>query len=107
MYEASKTSFNLLMFAHLMRKTVSQPAAGADAIQKRTLQDVRNELLGCHGALPAEASAALAAFIRPVQEVKSFLSFLQVMEVPVPTAAEFTRLLPPAVQDSVEKSYLT
>ena len=104
-YEASKTSFNLLMFAHLMRQTVSQPAAGTDATQTRTLQDIRDELFSCHGSPPAGTAAALAASIRRIQDVNSFASFLQVMEVPVPTPAEFTNFLRRTVQDSVEKGY--
>lgn len=106
-YEASKTSFNLLMFAHLMRKTVSQPAAGTDATQTRTLQDVRNELFSRHGSPPAGTAAALAASIRSIQEVRSFPSFLQNMEVPVPTAVEFTRFLRRSVEDSMAKGYST
>jgi ubiquitin-protein ligase len=106
-YEASKTSFNLLMFAHLMRKTVSQPAAGTDATQTRTLQDIRDELFSRHGSPPAGTAAALAASIRGIQEVKSFPSFLQNMEVPVPTAAEFTRFLRRSVEDSMAKGYST
>ncbi|KAM0701858.1 hypothetical protein Q7P35_010768 [Cladosporium inversicolor] len=106
-YEASKTSFNLLMFAHLMRKTVSQPAAGVDATQTRSLQDIRNELFSRHGSPPAGTAAALAASIRSIQEVTSFPSFLQNMEVPVPTAAEFTGFLRRMVQDSVDKGYST
>lgn len=106
-YEASKTSFNLLMFAHLMRKTVSQPAAGVDTTQTRTLQDIRDELFNRHGSPPAGTAAALAASIRRIQEVKTFPSFLLNMEVPVPTAAEFTRFLRRSVQESVEKGYST
>lgn len=106
-YEASKTSFNLLMFAHLMRKTVSQPAAGTDAPQTRTLQDVRDELFNRHGSPPAGTAAALAASIRRIQEVESFPSFLQNMEVPVPTAAEFTGFLRRTVEDSMAKGYST
>ncbi|GAB7333487.1 hypothetical protein MBLNU13_g05078t1 [Cladosporium sp. NU13] len=104
-YEASKTSFNLLMFAHLMRKTVSQPAASVDATQTRTLRDIREELFNRHGSPPAGTAAAFAASIRRIQEVKTFPSFLQNMEVPVPTAAEFTRFLRRTVQESVEKGY--
>jgi len=106
-YEASKTSFNLLMFAHLMRKTVSQPATGVNTTQPSTLQDVRDELFNRHGSPPAGTAAALAASIRRIQEVKTFPSFLQNMEVPVPTAAEFTRFLRRSVQESVEKGYST
>jgi hypothetical protein len=106
-YEASKTSFNLLMFARLMRKTVSQPAPGVDGTQTKTLQDIREELFNRHGSPPAGTAAALAASIRRIQEVKTFPGFLQVMEVPIPTAAEFTRFLRRAVQDSVEKGYST
>lgn len=106
-YEASKTSFNLLMFAHLMRKTVSQPAAGADATQIRTLQDIRNELFSRHGSPPAGTAAELASSIRRIQEVDTFTKFLLAMEVPIPTAAEFTRFLRRTVHDSVDKGYST
>lgn len=102
-YEASQTSFNLLMFAHLMRKTVTQTADSTSAT--KTLQEVRDELFNRHGSPPAGMSAELAASIRRIQQVKSFPSFLQVMDVPVPTAAEFTRFLRRTVQDSVDKGY--
>ena len=106
-YEASKTSYNLLMSAHLMRKTVARPPVGVDATQERTLQDIRDELFSRHGSPPAGAAAMLAASIRRIQEVETFPSFLQVMEVPVPTAAEFTRFLRHSVQDSHAKGYST
>jgi ubiquitin-protein ligase len=106
-YEVSKTSFNLLMFAHLMRKTASQPAAGIDGPQSRTLQDVREELFSRHGSPPAGTAAALAASIRSIREVKSFPCFLQNMEVPVPRAAESTRFLRRSVEDSMAKGYST
>lgn len=102
-YEASQTSFNLLMFAHLMRKTVTKSAENTDTT--RTLHDIRDELFSRHGSPPAGMAAELAASIRRIQQVKSFPSFLQVMDVPVPTAAEFTRFLRRTVQDSVEKGY--
>lgn len=102
-YEASQTSYNLLMFAHLMRKTVTQTAKSTDTT--RTLQDIRDELFSRHGSPPAGMAAELAASIRRIQQVKSFPSFLQIMDVPVPTAAEFTRFLRRTVQDSVEKGY--
>lgn len=106
-YEASKTSFNLLMFAHLMRKTVSQQGSGVKPTQTRSLQDTRDELFSRHSSPPAGTAAALAASIRGIQEVKSFPSFLQNMEVPVPTAAEFTGFLRRTIQDSVDKGYST
>jgi ubiquitin-protein ligase/uncharacterized membrane protein YgcG len=106
-YEASKTSYNLLMFAHLLRKTVSQPPAEVDATQTRTLQDIRNELFSRHGSPPAGTAAALAASIRRIQDVKTFPSFLEVMEVEMPTAAEFTRFLRRTVRKSVVKGYST
>ena len=88
-----------------MRKTVSQPAAGANATKTRTLQVIREELSNRHGSPPAGTAAALATSIRRIQEVKTFPSFLQNVEVHVPTAAEFTRFLLRSVQESVEKGY--
>lgn len=104
-YEASQTSYNLLMFAHLMRKTVTQPPPGSDGSQTRTLQDIRNELFSRHGSPPAGAAAELAASIRRIQEVKAFPAFLIAMNVPMPTKAEFTRFLRRTVCESVDKGY--
>jgi ubiquitin-protein ligase len=104
-YEASKTSYNLLMFAHLMRKTVTKPAAGTDATESRTLQDIRGELFSRHGSPPAGTAAELAASIRRIQKVDSFPDFLEAMDVAVPTKEEFTRFLRRTLHESVDKGY--
>jgi ubiquitin-protein ligase len=104
-YEASKTSYNLLMFVHLMRKTVTKPPKDADGSKPRTLRDIRDELFSRHGAPPAETAAEPAASIRRIQQVKSFPGFLQVMDTPAPTKASFTRFLQRSLQDSVDKGY--
>jgi ubiquitin-protein ligase len=104
-YEASKTSYNLLMFAHLMRKTVKEPAAGNDATESRTLEDIREELFSRHGSPPAGTAAELAASIRRIQQVDSFPDFLTAMDVAVPTKEEFTRFLRRTLHESVDKGY--
>lgn len=104
-YEASQTSYNLLMFAHLMRKTVTAPPPGSEGSHTRTLQDVRNELFSRNGSPPAGAATELAASIRRIQEVKAFPAFLIAMNVPMPTKAEFTRFLRRTVCESVDKGY--
>jgi ubiquitin-protein ligase len=104
-YEASKTSYNLLMFAHLMRKTVTKQAADADATESRTLQTVRKELFGRHGSPPAGTAAELAASIRRIQQVDSFPDFLKAMDVAIPTKEDFTRFLRRTLHESVDKGY--
>jgi ubiquitin-protein ligase len=104
-YEASKTSYNLLMFAHLMRETVTKPAAGTDVTESRTLQDIRRELFSRHGSPLAGTAAELAASIRRIQQVDSFPEFLEAMDVAIPTKEEFTRFLRRTLHESVDKGY--
>ncbi|TKA63076.1 hypothetical protein B0A55_12608 [Friedmanniomyces simplex] len=123
-YEASKISYNLLMFANLMLRTVScsatpkphaLPGSASGSSPAGTkikigaapspLKERRDELFSRHGAPPEGAAAQLAASIRSIQKVETFPAFLQAMEVPMPSKAEFTRFLRRTVCDSVEKGY--
>ncbi|KAK5114433.1 hypothetical protein LTR85_010256 [Meristemomyces frigidus] len=105
-FEASKTSYRLLMFLALMRRTVTNSATASATASPKTLVKMRDELFTRHGMPPNGASATLAASIRKIQKVNSFPEFLQAMGVrTIPTKSEFTRFLRHAVYDSVDKGY--
>ncbi|KAK4554746.1 hypothetical protein LTR86_008248 [Recurvomyces mirabilis] len=112
-FEASKTSYTLLMFAHLMLKTVtaSSPSSSPSPFPSpantdpQILTQIRTDLFARHGAPPPGAAAKLAAEIRNIQRVKTFPAFLMAMDVPIPTQAAFTQFLRKTVSESVEKGY--
>jgi hypothetical protein len=67
-FEASKTSYRLLMFFNLFRNTVNR-GAGAERKSVRTLRD---EIFDVHGAPPRGATTKLARDVKHLQEVNDF-----------------------------------
>lgn len=98
-FEASKTSYRLLMFLNLFRKT----AVGSP---RKPLPQLRDEAFARHGAPPRGSAKGLAAAIRGIHQVNNFPDFLRVMDVdPVPTAEWFTNFLRDCVKTSMAKGY--
>ena len=99
-FEASKTSYRLLMFLNLMRQTV------APAGTRKTLQGRRDDLFSRHGGPPYGAAAGLAAAIRKIQQINSFPEFLHAMSITEPmNKSRFTSFLRNTVHDSMDKGY--
>jgi hypothetical protein len=87
-YHSSTTSYRLLMFQDLMRRTVLATYGG------KTLRQIQAELFERHGAPPEGAAAQLAAEIRRIQDVKNFPAFFEAMSIRnPPTKERFTDFL--------------
>lgn len=99
-YRASATSYRLLMFQDLMRRTVLSTYAGM------TLVQIRAELFNSHGMPPHGAAARLAAEIRDIQKVKNFPDFFAAINIKNPPSKErFTDFLRRSIKMSEDAGY--
>lgn len=97
-FEASKTSYRLLMFLNLFRKTaVGNP--------RKPLIQLRDEAFERHGAPPRGSAKGLAQSIKRIHTVNNFPQFLVAMDIPQVSAEWFTNFLRECVQASVKKGY--
>ncbi|KAI1472211.1 uncharacterized protein F4812DRAFT_407814 [Daldinia caldariorum] len=98
-FRGSRTSYRILMFSELFRRT-ARPS------HKKPLSQVRDELFDRHGAPPRGAAQRLAETMRRLHTINDFPSFLREMGIQeIPNARTFTGLLRKAVQSSMEKGY--
>ncbi|KAI0391892.1 hypothetical protein F5Y17DRAFT_467905 [Xylariaceae sp. FL0594] len=111
-FEASKTSYRLLMFSELFRRTVrpsSSPSpSGGEPCQ--TLVEIRDALFDPHGAPPGagDTAARLAEEVRRIQSISSFPPFLRKMGLSrhnIPSAARLAAMLRGTVEASMQKGY--
>ena len=100
-FDASKTSYRLLMFLNTFRRTINR-GSGRD---KKTIVQLRDELFDAHGAPLRGMAAQLANDIKAIQQVDSFPQFLKNMGLSPPHASQFTGFLRECVEDSVRKGY--
>jgi len=96
-FDASKTSYRLLMFLNLFRQTVNRGT--------KSLVQLRDELFDSHGAPPRGTAAKLANDIKQLQQVKSFPAFIKIMGLMPPSASQFTSFLRNCVEESMKKGY--
>ncbi|KAL8890012.1 MAG: hypothetical protein Q9215_002795 [Flavoplaca cf. flavocitrina] len=102
-FEASLTSYRLLMFCHLFSRT----ARGLTSNTK-TLAQLRDDLFDTHGAPPRGVAASMAQEIRRIKAIDNFPPFLKEMGISdqnIPGKAEFTAFLRKMVVRSVEVGY--
>ncbi len=131
-FQGSRTSYRLLMFSELFRRTALSPLApsGREASAPPSgggparpsyssvaatpaapapptkLEQLQSGLFQRHGAPPAGAAAHLASEVRRIQEIDDFPSFLREMGIAnIPSAAQFTGILRDTVRASVQKGY--
>jgi hypothetical protein len=97
-FEASKTSYRLLMFLNLFRKT----AVGSP---RKPLIQLRDEAFERHGAPPRGSAKGLAESIKRIHAISNFPDFLLAMDIGKPSAAWFTNFLRECVEASVKKGY--
>ncbi|KAE8450364.1 hypothetical protein EG329_006438 [Mollisiaceae sp. DMI_Dod_QoI] len=97
-FDASKTSYRLLMFLNLFRRT----AVGSP---RKPLPQLRDEAFERHGAPPRGSARGLADSIKRIHQVKCFPEFLQAMGIGKPSAEWFTGFLRECVRASAEKGY--
>jgi ubiquitin-protein ligase len=100
-FEASKTSYRLLMFLNLLRLTTNRTSG-----PRKTISQLRDEMFERHGAPPKGAATRLANDIKRIHAVNTFPDFLKFMGIrKMPTATEFTAFLRLTLEESVAKGY--
>ncbi|KAI0850697.1 hypothetical protein F5Y00DRAFT_268124 [Daldinia vernicosa] len=100
-FRGSRTSYRLLMFSELFRRT-ARPS------HEKPLSQVRDELFDRHGAPPHNAAKELAETVRRLHTINDFPAFLREMGIhKVPDAGTFTDLLRKTVRSSMERGYST
>ncbi|KAK5662301.1 hypothetical protein OQA88_8207 [Cercophora sp. LCS_1] len=133
-FEGSRTSYRLLMFSELFRRTArpsppkaaatvtstpmpqtqSYNAAAATAnpspaatrpIARKSLAQLRDELFRRHGGPPPGAAAHLASEVRRLQRIDDFPNFLREMGITIPSRSNFTQVLRDTVKASAAKGY--
>jgi hypothetical protein len=67
-FEASKTSYRLLMFFNLFRNTVNR-GTGAE---RKSVETLRDEIFDVHGAPPRGAATKLVQDVKHLQDVNNF-----------------------------------
>ncbi|KAG9197785.1 hypothetical protein G6514_001065 [Epicoccum nigrum] len=96
-FEASKTSYRLLMFLKLFTLS-ARPS-------NKPLTLIRDELFDNHGMIPG-ISKRMAQRIREIREIDGFPRFLRSMGIKnIPSKSEFTAFLRKTVTDSVAAGY--
>ena len=97
-FEASKTSYRLLMFLKIFSHT-ARP-------RDKSLVDLREALFDTYGAPPTGTSAATAEKIREIRAIDSFPKFLSIMGIKqIPSKAQFTSFLRRTINESVAAGY--
>ncbi|WYZ44643.1 hypothetical protein EsH8_VII_001079 [Colletotrichum jinshuiense] len=98
-FEASRTSYRLLMFSELFRR-IARPSSD------KTLVQIRDELFDRHGAPPAGAALFLSTEVRRLHDIDNFPHFFKEMGIEnTPTAERFTTILRNCVRESMTKGY--
>ena len=96
-FEASPTSYRLLMFLKLF-SSAARPSG-------KRLADIRDELFDAHGAPPPGTASRMAGGIRGIKDVKTFPQFLGAMGVAVPSGSQFSAFLRRTITESVKAGY--
>ncbi|OTA58865.1 hypothetical protein K449DRAFT_385425 [Hypoxylon sp. EC38] len=100
-FEGSRTSYRLLMFSELFRRT-ARPS------HKKPLTEVRDELFERHGAPPRNAAQELSETVRRLHTIDNFPAFLKEMGLlNKPDPRRFTEALRETVRKSMAKGYST
>lgn len=104
-FQGSRTSYRLLMFSELFRRTARPVPQSGDS--KKSLIELRDELFGRHGAPPPGAAAKLASEVRRLQKIDEFPSFLREMGLGdvIPGPKNFTEVLRETQRASIARGY--
>ncbi|KAK7972690.1 hypothetical protein PG988_006824 [Apiospora saccharicola] len=102
-FQGSRTSYRLLMFSELFRRT-ARPSTSSTS--SSSLTKVREALFRRHGAPPPGAAARLASEVRRLHAINDFPAFLREMSFSqIPSPAQFTAVLRNTVVDSMKRGY--
>jgi ubiquitin-protein ligase len=97
-FEASRTSYRLLMFLRLFNSVARKPG--------KSLVQLREELFDTHGAPPPGTSTIMAQKIRKIHEISNFPGFLRVMGIrQVPSKSQFSKFLKRTIGESADAGY--
>ena len=97
-FEASRTSYRILMFQALFAK-IARPA-------DTPISTICDDIFDRHGAPPPGTAEKLAGDIRHLRSINSFPEFFDVMGVPYdPSSTEFPSFLKESITLSVQKGY--
>ncbi|KAI1422753.1 hypothetical protein F5Y12DRAFT_799336 [Xylaria sp. FL1777] len=98
-FQGSRTSYRLLMFSELFRRT-------ARSSHEKTLSQVRDQLFDRHGGPPLDAAGHLAAEVRRLHTIDNFPAFMREMGLQnIPTSTSFTNVLRQTVRESMDRGY--
>ncbi|RYC54750.1 hypothetical protein CHU98_g11462 [Xylaria longipes] len=98
-FQGSRTSYRLLMFSELFRRT-ARPS------HEKALVQVRDELFDRYGAPPRDAAGRLAAEVRRLHTINNFPAFMKEMGLQdIPTPTNFTKVLRETVVVSMNRGY--
>jgi len=98
-FRASKTSYRLLMFLNLFRRT----AVGSP--RTKSLVQLRDEAFSRHGAPPLGSAACLASSIKRIQQIDNFPDFLDAMGIEKGGPVAFCNFLRQTIKDSEKLGY--
>lgn len=106
-FQGSRTSYRLLMFSELFRRTARPCTSSSDgSASMKSLVEIRNEVFTRHGGPPPGAAAKLASEVRRLQKIDGFPSFLREMGLQaIPGPKNFTSVLRDTVRASVSSGY--
>ncbi|KAI4189250.1 MAG: hypothetical protein LQ346_005152 [Caloplaca aetnensis] len=97
-FQASRTSYRLLMFFSLFSRSARIPG--------KSLETIRDDMFDAHGAPPRGMASHMAAEIRRIKEIDGFPPFLKEMGLRgIPQKAEFSCFLKRMVTHSAEVGY--
>ncbi|KAG4443345.1 hypothetical protein IFR05_001134 [Cadophora sp. M221] len=97
-FEASKTSYRILMFLHIFRRT-------AIGTPKKSIQQLRDNAFARYGAPLPGGAAYLATTIRKIHQVNSFYHFIGIMGPPPMPKEWFSGFLKARMQAAIAKGY--
>lgn len=108
-FQGSRTSYRLLMFSELFRRTARPSLTSSSSTcssSSSSLAKIREDLFRRHGAPPPGAAAHLASEVRRLHTINDFPAFLREMSfAQIPSPAQFTAVLRNTVADSMSRGY--
>lgn len=104
-FEASRTSYGLLMFMKLFSPTARSDAHNKTLTPDQIRLELRNKLFQSHGAPSPSVSTSIAHTTRQIRTINNFSDFLMKMGITAPTKEGFCGFLKKTISESAEKGY--
>jgi len=104
-FEASRTSYRLLMFMKLFSSTARSEAHDKILTPDQIRLELRNKLFQSHSAPSPSVSISIARKIRQIHTINNFSDFLMNMGIAAPTKEGLCGFLKKTIGESVERGY--